>query len=122
MLRSSSVRALSFVAVIGVSVLASYQGTADARQPGADPVSNAPAADTAPATKAKGAGTFEIGDLSAVALRDGALEFPNDNQVFGVGRAPEEVAALPSRTQGSIRKASPTSSSRTFMAITWEGS
>ena len=29
--------------------------------------------------------TFTIGDLSAAALRDGALEFPNDNEIFGVG-------------------------------------
>lgn len=37
---------------------------------------------------------FAIGALSAVALRDGALELPNDNKVFGVGHTPEEVAAL----------------------------
>src|SRR5690606_25681542 len=37
---------------------------------------------------------FTIGALSAVALRDGALELPNDNKVFGVGHTPEEVAAL----------------------------
>jgi len=37
---------------------------------------------------------FTIGDLAAVALRDGALNFPNDNAIFGVGRTPAEVAAL----------------------------
>jgi glyoxylase-like metal-dependent hydrolase (beta-lactamase superfamily II) len=37
---------------------------------------------------------FTIGNLSAAALRDGALEFPNDNEVFGVGRTPDEVAAV----------------------------
>jgi glyoxylase-like metal-dependent hydrolase (beta-lactamase superfamily II) len=36
---------------------------------------------------------FAIGNLPAFALRDGALEFPNDNKVFGVGHTPEEVAA-----------------------------
>ena len=35
-----------------------------------------------------------IGDLEATAVRDGVLEFPNDNKVFGVGHTPEEVAAL----------------------------
>jgi glyoxylase-like metal-dependent hydrolase (beta-lactamase superfamily II) len=38
--------------------------------------------------------TFQIGELSAVALRDGDMELPNDNKVFGVGRTPEEVAAV----------------------------
>ncbi|HEX7049339.1 MAG TPA: MBL fold metallo-hydrolase [Longimicrobiales bacterium] len=38
--------------------------------------------------------TFAIGDLSATALRDGTLVIPNDNEVFGVGRSPEEVATL----------------------------
>jgi glyoxylase-like metal-dependent hydrolase (beta-lactamase superfamily II) len=35
-----------------------------------------------------------IGELSATALRDGYLEFPNDNKVFGLGHTPEEVNAL----------------------------
>jgi len=38
--------------------------------------------------------TFSIGDLTAMALRDGALEFPNDNKVFGVGHTPDEVASV----------------------------
>jgi glyoxylase-like metal-dependent hydrolase (beta-lactamase superfamily II) len=37
---------------------------------------------------------FSIGDLSALALRDGTISLPNDNKVFGVGRTPEEVAGL----------------------------
>jgi glyoxylase-like metal-dependent hydrolase (beta-lactamase superfamily II) len=37
---------------------------------------------------------FKIGELSAVSLRDGTLEFPNDNQVFGVGHTQQEVSAL----------------------------
>ena len=39
-------------------------------------------------------GAFKIGELSAQALRDGELELPNDNKVFGVGRTPAEVAAV----------------------------
>jgi glyoxylase-like metal-dependent hydrolase (beta-lactamase superfamily II) len=37
---------------------------------------------------------FTIGDLPAVALHDGTLNFPNDNAVFGVGRTPGDVAAV----------------------------
>ncbi|HEY5759328.1 MAG TPA: MBL fold metallo-hydrolase [Steroidobacter sp.] len=40
------------------------------------------------------AGSFSIGELSAVALRDGAFDFPNDNKIFGVGKKPEDVAAV----------------------------
>ncbi|HEX8471019.1 MAG TPA: MBL fold metallo-hydrolase [Brevundimonas sp.] len=37
---------------------------------------------------------FKIGSLDAIALLDGANPVPNDNQVFGVGRTPEDVAAV----------------------------
>ncbi|HEX7117048.1 MAG TPA: MBL fold metallo-hydrolase [Steroidobacter sp.] len=37
---------------------------------------------------------FTIGELSAVALRDGSFTFPNDNKIFGAGRTPDEVAAV----------------------------
>lgn len=47
-------------------------------------------ASTAPAP----AGSFSIGQLSAFALRDGGFEFPNDNKIFGVGKTPEDVAAV----------------------------
>ncbi|HWK52589.1 MAG TPA: MBL fold metallo-hydrolase [Steroidobacter sp.] len=40
------------------------------------------------------AGSFSIGEFSAIALRDGAFEFPNDNKIFGVGKTPEEVGAV----------------------------
>lgn len=55
-----------------------------------------PAADNAPAAPATSEAfrNFTIGALAATALRDGALEFPNDNQVFGLGHTPEEVAAV----------------------------
>ena len=47
-----------------------------------------------PAPKPANVNTFMIGELSASALRDGTLEFPNDNKIFGVGHTPEDVAAL----------------------------
>src|SRR5215208_6646891 len=46
------------------------------------------------AAKATNVRTFIIGDVSAVALRDGGLSLPNDNKVFGVGRTPAEVSAV----------------------------
>ncbi|QTN19589.1 MBL fold metallo-hydrolase [Brevundimonas sp. AJA228-03] len=37
---------------------------------------------------------FRIGSLEAISLRDGTLVVPNDNKVLGVGRTPQEVAAV----------------------------
>ena len=37
---------------------------------------------------------FTIGGMTGIALRDGSLELPNDNKVFGVGRTPAEVAEV----------------------------
>jgi glyoxylase-like metal-dependent hydrolase (beta-lactamase superfamily II) len=51
--------------------------------------------DAAPEQTAQApAGSFSIGELSAIAVRDGAFEFPNDNKIFGVGKTPEDVAAV----------------------------
>ena len=32
-----------------------------------------------------------IGELTGIALRDGNLEFPNDNKIFGLGKTPDDV-------------------------------
>lgn len=40
------------------------------------------------------AGTIRIGELSGMALRDGSVEFPNDNKILGVGKTKEEVAGV----------------------------
>jgi glyoxylase-like metal-dependent hydrolase (beta-lactamase superfamily II) len=54
-----------------------------------------PAPEPAPAAQAvAGTGTFTIGAISAIALRDGALEFANDNKTVGIGKTPAEVAEL----------------------------
>lgn len=37
---------------------------------------------------------FTIGEYTAFALRDGAIDFPNDGKTFGVGHEPEEVSAV----------------------------
>jgi glyoxylase-like metal-dependent hydrolase (beta-lactamase superfamily II) len=57
-----------------------------------------PAAEAAPApsrsSEADDVKTFTVGEFSAMALRDGGLDFPNDNKTLGIGRTPAEVAAL----------------------------
>jgi glyoxylase-like metal-dependent hydrolase (beta-lactamase superfamily II) len=55
-----------------------------------------PANENAPPaqSEASSPGSIRIGELSAIALRDGGLEFPNDNKIFGIGKTPEDVAAV----------------------------
>lgn len=53
-----------------------------------------PAAAPPPPPLSQEVRTFSIGAMTAIAVRDGGLELPNDNQVFGVGRTPEDVAAV----------------------------
>lgn len=65
-----------------------------AEEPEPAPVA-APQAMDAPAPRqSANVHEFKIGELTAMALRDGDPEFPNDNQVFGVGQKPEDVAAV----------------------------
>lgn len=75
------------ISIALVVVTASSMLAACSRQP----ETTAP---TPPQTEQTDVATFAIGDLSAMPLRDGALDLPNDNKVFGVGRTAAEVAAL----------------------------
>lgn len=77
---------------IALAVLSTLALTAcSKREPApAEPAEPAPAAQSEPASP----GTIRIGELSGIALRDGGLEFPNDNKILGVGKTPEEVAAV----------------------------
>src|SRR5688572_19724810 len=92
MLRFSTVRDLPLVAIVAASLLAACSKKAEAPPPEA--AAPAPAAEATPAPKVENTKAFAIGELSAVAVRDGGIEVPNDNKVFGVGRTPEEVAAV----------------------------
>jgi glyoxylase-like metal-dependent hydrolase (beta-lactamase superfamily II)/predicted small lipoprotein YifL len=58
--------------------------------------STPPAEQTAPPPKAEASspGSIRIGELTGIALRDGGLEFPNDNKIIGIGKSPEDVAAV----------------------------
>ncbi len=106
MLRLSSIRAMSCIAVVVLaSTLAACSKKVDVPPPAAAPAAPAPAAapvaDATPApahapaaAKQENAHAFKIGELAAFALRDGGMEVPNDNKVFGVGKTPEEVAAV----------------------------
>jgi len=93
MLRSSNARLLPFIAIVAASALAACSKTAEAPPPPAAEPAPTTVVETAP-PKPANVYAFTIGELSAMALRDGGMELPNDNKVFGVGRTPEEVAAL----------------------------
>lgn len=80
-----------FAAAIALAACSKSEPVAE--QPPATPP-EAPA-DTQPAAPPPlSVQQLKIGELSAWAVRDGGLELPNDNKVFGVGRTPEEVAAV----------------------------
>jgi glyoxylase-like metal-dependent hydrolase (beta-lactamase superfamily II) len=66
---------------------------APAAAPASAPAS-APAAESVAPPKSVDTKAFKIGDLDATALRDGGIELPNDNKVFGVGHTPDEVAKV----------------------------
>lgn len=48
----------------------------------------------AEAAEARTVAAFQIGELQAMALRDGTLSFPNDGKTFAINRTPEDVAGL----------------------------
>ena len=79
-------------ASIALAVLSTLALAACSRREEAPPVAEPTPAPAQPA--ASTSGTIRIGELSGIALRDGGLEFPNDNKIVGVGKTPEEVAAV----------------------------
>ena len=85
------VLALAFLAV---TALGGCSKTSEPTPPPADVAAPTPAAEAPPAPTQEHVHTFRIGELSALALWDGDMELPNDNKVFDLGGAPEEVAAL----------------------------
>jgi glyoxylase-like metal-dependent hydrolase (beta-lactamase superfamily II) len=94
MSRSSSTL-VSVLAVLAASTLASCSKPAETPAPAPAAPAPAPVAEAPPpAPKEATHKSFMIGELTGIALRDGALEFPNDNKIFGLGKTPEEVGAL----------------------------
>ncbi len=94
-MQRSSIRAASFLAILAAAALVACSKTADApaeaaAAPVAAPVAEAPP----PAPTVENVHAFKIGELSAMALRDGDIDLPNDNKVFGLERTSEDVAAV----------------------------
>lgn len=94
MSHASARTSMPLIALAVAATLAACSPKNEPTQAPADAAATAPAAAPASAPQSEDVKTFAIGQLSATALRDGALEFPNDNQVFGIGHKPDEVAAL----------------------------
>jgi glyoxylase-like metal-dependent hydrolase (beta-lactamase superfamily II) len=92
MLRPSQVRLAPFIIVMA-SLIVACSKKEEAPAPAAAPAEAPVAAAPAPA-KIEGVEPFKVGDLSALALRDGGMELPNDNKVFGLEKTPEDVAAV----------------------------
>ena len=93
--RSALRVSLALVILVSAGLAACARKT-ETSQPQAAATASPPAASSTPAPAAQGDAVkaFRIGELDAMALRDGALQFPNDNQVFGVGHTPDEVASI----------------------------
>jgi glyoxylase-like metal-dependent hydrolase (beta-lactamase superfamily II) len=79
-------------ASIALAVLSTLALAACSRREEPPPAAEPTPAQAEPAPSTPG--TIRIGELSGIALRDGSLEFPNDNKIVGVGKTPEEVAAV----------------------------
>jgi glyoxylase-like metal-dependent hydrolase (beta-lactamase superfamily II) len=92
MLRSPRILALPLIAI--VTALAACSPKADSPKDADAAPAPAAVVESAPAPKSQNIHAFKIGELSAMALLDGNIDPPNDNKVFGVGRTPEEVAAV----------------------------
>src|SRR5689334_12200629 len=89
----------SVPAFIALATLVLAACSKNAKEPEPAPAA-APAPVVSEAPKStENAHPFKIVELSAVALRDGGLEVPNDNKVLGVGHTPDEVAAVLSANQ-----------------------
>jgi len=81
------------VLTLAVTLAACSQRNDAPGSPAADSTAKAtPDRTPEPVSASENVKPFAIGKLPAFALRDGGLEFPNDNKVFGVGHTPQEVA------------------------------
>src|SRR5689334_641556 len=91
----SSRTLVSNLAVLAAVTLAACSKPAEAPAPAPAAPAPAPAVEAPPpAPKEATHKSFMIGELTGIALRDGVLEFPNDNKIFGLGKTPDDVGAL----------------------------
>jgi glyoxylase-like metal-dependent hydrolase (beta-lactamase superfamily II) len=85
-------RAASLLTIAALALVACSKKDEAPPPPAAEPAKPA-VAEVAP-KRSENVYQFTIGQLTAYALRDGGMEVPNDNKVFGVGQTPEAVAAV----------------------------
>jgi glyoxylase-like metal-dependent hydrolase (beta-lactamase superfamily II) len=81
------------ISLISLAVIASLALAGCSRKPETPPE---PAQESPAPTAASQAapGSFSIGELAATPLRDGGIEFPNDNKIVAIGKKPEDVAQV----------------------------
>lgn len=84
---------ISKTAAIPLAVLAALALTACSREAQTPQEPAQESAAPAQASEAA-AGTFSIGEFSAIPLRDGGIDFPNDNKIIAVDRTPDDVAQV----------------------------
>jgi glyoxylase-like metal-dependent hydrolase (beta-lactamase superfamily II) len=106
MQRPSTIHTMSVIAIVTATMLVACSKKEPPVEPATAPApAPVPAAEPAPApaptpaqapAAAKQVNFFEfrIGELTALALRDGYLEFPNDLKIFGLGHSVQEVNAV----------------------------
>lgn len=82
--------ALRTFAVLALTTLLAACG----KSPEPQPTQQTDPAPTVASAVSSNVHEFKIGELTAFALKDGAFVFPNDAKTIGVGRTPEEIAAL----------------------------
>jgi glyoxylase-like metal-dependent hydrolase (beta-lactamase superfamily II) len=75
---------------VSLAIMASLAACSRKEEAPAAPTQQAPAEQVSQAVE----GSFSIGEFSAIPLRDGGIEFPNDNKIIGVGKTPEDVAQV----------------------------
>jgi glyoxylase-like metal-dependent hydrolase (beta-lactamase superfamily II) len=83
----------TFLVALTACVLAACSKPAETPKEEAAVPAPTPVAE-APPPKPENAHAFKIGELSAWAVRDGELKFPNDEKIFGLGKTPDEVNAV----------------------------
>jgi glyoxylase-like metal-dependent hydrolase (beta-lactamase superfamily II) len=86
--------AAAFLVTICALALAACSKKEDAPAATAEPPPPPAEAAPPPPAQPRDSHEFRIGELAAWAVRDGALEFPNDQKIFGLGKTPDEVNAL----------------------------
>lgn len=98
MSRLSSKHFVTIFAVAAAAALAACSKKAENPEPMAEAApANVPAPEVASPPVEKNVREFTIGKWSAMALRDGGIEVPNDNKTLAVGHTPDEVGDLVSK-------------------------